>query len=139
MTTRTLQMLQGHKQVVHLNTERLCRPYCKQALFGEAENQLSLNASRTEQVCNEFTDVHDNGQQNYTLLTNKDVATEPLQMILRGPPSLEIPTNILESKSLSSVDWRQPNIPDASNKTLSATGWRQSKNPTSDKTLSVSG
>ena len=96
-------MLQGCKQVVHLNAERLYRPYCRQALFGEAENQLSLNASRTEQVHNKFTDIHDNGQQDYTLLANKDVATEPLQMILGGPPSPEIPTNMLESKSLFSV------------------------------------
>ena len=103
MATRTLQTLQGHKQVVHLNAERLCRLYYRQALFGEAENQLSSNASRTEQVYNEFTDIHDNGQQDYTLLANKDVATEPLQMILGGPPSLEIPTNMLESKSLSLV------------------------------------
>ena len=101
--------------------ERLCKPYYRQALFEEAENQLSLNASRTEQVCNKFTDVHDNGQQDYTLLANKDVATEPLQMILRGPPSLEILTNMLESKSLSLVGWRQPNILNAGNKTLSAT------------------
>ena len=91
-------------------------------MFGEAKNQLSLNASRTEQVCNEFTDIHNNGQQNYTLLANKDVATEPLQMILGRVSSSEIPTNMLESKSLSLVSWRQPNIPDASNKTLSATG-----------------
>ena len=139
MTTRTLQTLQGCKQVVHLNAERPHRPYCKWALFGEAENQLSLNTSRTEQVCNKFTDVHDNGQQDYTLLANKDVATEPLQMILGGASSPEIPTNMPESKSLSLVGWRQPNIPDASDKTLSATGWRQSKDPTSDKTLSVSG
>ena len=132
-------MLQGHKQVVHLNVERLHRPYCRQALFGEAENQLSPNASRTEQVCNKFTDIHDNGQQDYTLLANKDVATEPLQIILREPSSLEIPTNMLESKSLSLVGWRQLNIPDAGDKTLSATGWRQSKDSTSDKTLSVSG
>ena len=102
--------------------ERLCRLYCRQALFGEAENQLSLNAFRTEQVHNKFTDIHDNRQQDYTLLANKDVATELLQMILRGASSLEIPTNMLESKSLSLVDWRQPNIPDVSNKTLSATG-----------------
>ena len=102
--------------------ERLCRPYYRQALFGEAENQLSLNTSRTEQVYNEFTDIHNNGQQDYTLLANKDVATEPLQMILGGLSSLEIPTNMLESKSLSLVGWRQPNIPDASNNTLSATG-----------------
>ena len=122
MATRTLQTLQGHKQVVHLNVERLHRPYCRQALFGEAENQLSSNASRTEQVCNKFTNVHNNGQQDYTLLANKDVATKPLQMILRGLSSLEIPTNMLESKSLSSVGWRQPNILDASNKTLSVTG-----------------
>ena len=90
-------------------------------MFGEAENQLSPNASRMEQVHNEFTDVHDDGQQDYTLLANKDVATEPLQMILGGLPSPEIPTNMLESKSLSLVGWRQPNIPDASDKTLSAT------------------
>ena len=90
-------------------------------MFGEAENQLSPNASRTEQVCNEFTDIHNDGQQDYTLLANKDVATKPLQMILRGPSSLEIPTNMLESKSLSFVSWRQPNILDTSNKTLSAT------------------
>ena len=122
MATRTLQTLQGHKQVVHLNAERLYRPYCRQALFRETENQLSLNASRTEQVYNEFTDIYNNGQQDYTLLANKDVATKPLQMILRGLPSLEILTNILESKSLSLVGWRQPNIPNASNKTLSATG-----------------
>ena len=122
MATRTLQTLQGCKQVVHLDAERLCRPYYRQALFGEAENQLSPNTSRTEQVCNKFTDIYDNGQQDYTLLANKDVATEPLQMILGGPPSLEIPTNILKSKSLSLVGWRQPNILDASNKTLSTTG-----------------
>ena len=91
-------------------------------MFGEAKNQLSLNVYRTEQVCNEFTDIYDNEQQDYTLLANKDVATKPLQMILRGLPSLEIPTNMLESKSLSLVGWRQPNIPDASNKTLSTTG-----------------
>ena len=78
MTTRTLQTLQGHKQVVHLDAERLYKPYCKQALFGEAENQLSPNAFRTEQVYNKFTDIHDNGQQDYTLLANKDVATKLL-------------------------------------------------------------
>ena len=90
-------------------------------MFREAENQLSLNAFKTEQVCNKFTDIHDNGQQDYTLLANKDVATEPLQMILRGAPSLEIPTNMLESKSLSLVGWKQLNILDASDKTLFTT------------------
>ena len=73
-------------------------------------------------MCNQFTDIHDNGQQDYTLLANKDVATEPLQMIPGGPPSPEILTNMLESKSLSLVSWRQPNIPDAGDKTLFATG-----------------
>ena len=101
--------------------ERLCRPYYRQALFGEAENQLSLNAFRTEQVYNKFTDIYDNGQQDYTLLANKDVVTKPLQMILRELSSLEIPTNMLESKSLSLVSWRQSNILNTSNKTLSAT------------------
>ena len=91
-------------------------------MFGEAENQLSLNAFRTEQVCNEFTNVYNNRQQDYTLLVNKDRATKPLQIILGGLSSLEIPTNMLESKSLFLVGWRQPNIPDTSNKTLSVTG-----------------
>ena len=139
IATRTLQTLQGHKQVVHLNVERLYRPYYRQALFREAKNQLSSNASRTEQVCNKFTDIHNNEQQDYTLLANKDVATKPLQMILRGLSSLEILTNMLESKSLSLVDWRQLNIPNASNKTLSTTGWKQSEDSTSNKLLSVSG
>ena len=138
MATRTLRTLQGRERVVHLDAERPRRPYRRRASFGEAENQLSSNAFRIEQVHNKFTDVHNNGQQDYTLLANEDVATEPLQMILGGPPSLEIPTNMLESKSLSLVGWRQLNIPDASNKTLSTTGWRQSKDSTSDKTLSVS-
>ena len=103
------------------------------------ERQLSLNATWTKQVCNQSTNVYNNRQQDYTLLANKDGATEPLQMILGGPPSSEILTNMLESKSLSSVGWRQPNIPDVSDKTLSTTGWKQSKDSTSDKTLSVSG
>ena len=119
--------------------ERLCRLYCKQALFEEAENQLSSNTSKTEQVCNKFTNIYNNGQQDYTLLANKDVAPEPLQTIPGELPSLEILTNMLESKSLSLVSWRQPNIPDTSNKTLSTTGWKQSEDSTSNKTLSVSG
>ena len=132
-------MLQGREQVIYLNTERLCRPYYRQALFGSVERQLSPNATWTEQVHNQLTDVYNNGQQDYTLLANKDVATEPLQMILGGLSSLEIPTNMLESRSLSLVGWRQPNIPDAGDKTASATGWRQSEDPTGDKTSSVSG
>ena len=72
------------------------------------------------------------------MLANKDVAPEPLQTILGGLTSLEILTNMLEDKSLSLVDWRQSNKPDASNKTLSTIDWRQSKDSTSDKTLSVS-
>ena len=106
MATRTLQTLQGCEQIIPLNAERLCRLYHRQALFGSIEGQLSPNATQTEQVCNQFTDVYDNGQQDYTLLANKDVATEPLQMILGGPPSLEILTNMLESKSLSLVSWK---------------------------------
>ena len=90
-------------------------------------------------MCNQSTDVYDNGQQDYTLLANKDVASEPLQTIPGGLTSLEIPTDMLEDKSSSLVSWRQPNKPDASNKILSTTGWRQSKDSTSDKTLSVSG
>ena len=72
-------------------------------------------------MCNQFTNVYDNGQQNYTLLANKDVASKPLQTILRGLTSLEIPTDMLEDKSLFLVGWRQSNKPDASNKTLSIT------------------
>ena len=121
MTTRTLQTLQGCKQIVPLNAERLHRLYHRQALFESIEGQLSPNTTQTEQVCNQFTNVHNDGQQDYTLLANKHVAPEPLQTILGGPTSLEIPTNMLEDKSLSPVSWRQPNKPDASNKTLSAT------------------
>ena len=72
-------------------------------------------------MCNQFTDIHDNGQQDYTLLANKDVAPEPLQTILRELTSLEILTNMLENKSLFLVDWRQLNKPDTSNKTLFTT------------------
>ena len=103
------------------------------------ERQLSSNTTQTEQVYNQSTNIHNNGQQDYTLLANKDVAPEPLQTILGGLTSLEISTDMLKDKSLSLVDWRQPNKPDASNKTLSTTGWKQSKDSTSNKTLSVSG
>ena len=119
IATRTLQTLQGHKQIVPLNAERLCRLYHRQALFGSVEGQLSPNTTQTEQVHNQSTDIYDNGQQDYTLLANKDVASEPLQIILGGLTSLEILTDMLEDKSLSLVGWRQPNKPDASNKTLS--------------------
>ena len=88
-------------------------------MFGSVEGQLSPNATQTEQVYNQFTDIHDNGQQDYTLLANKDVALEPLQTILGGLTSLEIPTNMLKDKSLSLMSWRQLNKPDTSNKTLS--------------------
>ena len=71
---------------------------------------------------NQSTDVHNNRQQDYTLLANKDVALEPLQTIPGGPTSLEILTDMLEDKSLSLIGWRQPNKPDASDKTLSTTG-----------------
>ena len=86
------------------------------------EGQLSPNAIWTEQVCNQSTDIYNNRQQDYTLLANKDVASEPLQTILRGLTSLEILTNMSENKSLSLVSWRQLNKPDTSNKTLSTTG-----------------
>ena len=78
MATRTLQTLQRHKQIVPLDVERLYRLYHRQALFGSMEGQLSPNTTQTEQVCNQSTDVYDNGQQDYTLLANKDVAPEPL-------------------------------------------------------------
>ena len=68
---------------------------------------------------NQFTNIYNNGQQNYTLLANKDVASEPLQTILEGLTSLKILTNMSENKSLSSVDWRQLNKPDTDDKTLS--------------------
>ena len=54
-------------------------------------------------MCNKFTNIHNNKQQNYTLLANKDVATKLLQMILRELTSLKILTNILKNKSLSLV------------------------------------
>ena len=91
-----------------------------------------------EQVCNQSTDIYNNGQQDYTLLANKNVASEPLQTILGGLTRLKIFTDMLKDKSSFLVGWRQLNKPDASNKTLSAMGWKQSKDSTSDKTLSVS-
>ena len=75
-------------------------------------------------MCNQFTDIYNNGQQDYTLLANKDVASEPPQTISGGLTSLEILTNMLEDKSLSLVRWKQLNKPDTSNKTLFTTDWK---------------
>ena len=80
-------------------------------MFEEAENQLSPNASRTEQVYNEFTDVYDNGQQDYPSVSeemNEDVAIEPLQVTPEGPPSPEIPLTIPGDKASLTEDWRRP-------------------------------
>ncbi|EJC97522.1 uncharacterized protein FOMMEDRAFT_162989 [Fomitiporia mediterranea MF3/22] len=128
MATKILRTLEGHEQIVPLDAERPPRRYCKrQASFGSAKEQLSLNAERFEMVHTtdfELTEHADNGQQDYPLSTEHNVATKPQQTILEGPPSPEVAINMPENKSLSVAGWRQSDDPLPGDKSSSTLGWR---------------
>ncbi|EJC97511.1 uncharacterized protein FOMMEDRAFT_163050 [Fomitiporia mediterranea MF3/22] len=91
------------------------------ALIGWVEDQASVTAKRNEQVRIEFTG---NGQQDYPLNIDYNVAAEPRQTIPGGYPSPDIDTNMPGSKSSSLVGWRQPDEPIPGDKSSSTQGWR---------------
>ncbi|EJC97291.1 uncharacterized protein FOMMEDRAFT_164101 [Fomitiporia mediterranea MF3/22] len=128
MATKILRMLEGHERIVPLDAERPPHRYCKrQVSFGSAEEQLSPNAERFKTVHTtdfELTEHADNGQQDYLLSTEHNVATKPQQTILEGPPSLEVTINMPENKSSSITGWRQSDDPLPGDKSLSTLGWR---------------
>ncbi|EJC97493.1 uncharacterized protein FOMMEDRAFT_163101 [Fomitiporia mediterranea MF3/22] len=128
MATKILRTLEGRERIVPLDAERPPRRYRKRrASFGSAEEQLSPNAERFETVRTtdfELTEHADNGQQDYPLSTEHDVATEPQQTIPEGPPSPEVAINMPENKSSSVAGWRQSDDPLPGDKSSSTLGWR---------------
>ncbi|EJD05299.1 uncharacterized protein FOMMEDRAFT_152565 [Fomitiporia mediterranea MF3/22] len=93
--------------LAHIDMDQ-CWIRWRSALIRWVEDQASVTVKRNKQVHIEFTD---NGQQDYPLVIDYNVAAKPRLTIPRGYPSLDIDTNMPGCKSSSLMGWRQPDEP----------------------------